>query len=80
MVVLDPGHGGTNQGAAGVTGFHEKQLSLVIANRVADQLRARGITVQLTRTDDRTLTLRQRVAIAFTPRAMSTSAASVPAK
>jgi N-acetylmuramoyl-L-alanine amidase len=64
VVVLDPGHGGTNQGATGVTGLHEKQLSLTIANRVADKLRARGITVQLTRTDDRTLTLRQRVALA----------------
>jgi N-acetylmuramoyl-L-alanine amidase len=64
VVVLDPGHGGTNLGATGVTGLHEKQLSLVLANRVAERLRARGITVQLTRTTDRTLTLRQRVAIA----------------
>ena len=64
VVVLDPGHGGSNAGATGVTGLHEKQLSLVLANRVADRLRARGITVQLTRTTDHTLTLRQRVAIA----------------
>ena len=48
----------------GATGLREKQLSLVLANRVADRLRARGITVQMTRTTDRTLTLRQRVAIA----------------
>jgi N-acetylmuramoyl-L-alanine amidase len=64
MVVLDPGHGGSNPGATGVTGLHEKQLSLVLASRVADRLRARGIAVQLTRTTDRTLTLRQRVAFA----------------
>jgi N-acetylmuramoyl-L-alanine amidase len=64
VVVLDPGHGGSNPGATGVTGLHEKQLSLVLANGVADRLRARGIAVQLTRTTDRTLTLRQRVAIA----------------
>lgn len=64
VVVLDPGHGGSNPGATGVTGLHEKQLSLVVANHVADRLRARGIAVQLTRTTDRTLTLRQRVAIA----------------
>jgi N-acetylmuramoyl-L-alanine amidase len=62
--MLDPGHGGSNLGAAGVTGLAEKQLSLILATRVADRLRARGITVQLTRTTDRTLTLRQRVAIA----------------
>jgi N-acetylmuramoyl-L-alanine amidase len=64
VVVLDPGHGGSNPGATGVTGLHEKQLSLVLASGVAERLRARGISVQLTRTTDRTLTLRQRVAIA----------------
>ena len=64
LVVLDPGHGGSNPGASGITGLHEKQLSLILATRVADRLRARGISVQLTRTEDRTLTLRQRVAIA----------------
>jgi N-acetylmuramoyl-L-alanine amidase len=64
VVMLDPGHGGSNLGASGVTGLHEKQLSLILATRVADRLRGRGITVQLTRTADRTLTLRQRVAIA----------------
>jgi N-acetylmuramoyl-L-alanine amidase len=62
--MLDPGHGGSNPGATGATGMPEKQLSLALANRVADRLRARGIAVQLTRTTDRTLTLRQRVAIA----------------
>jgi N-acetylmuramoyl-L-alanine amidase len=64
IVVLDPGHGGSNPGATGVTGLAEKQLSLAIANLVAERLRARSIRVQLTRTTDRTLTLRQRVALA----------------
>jgi N-acetylmuramoyl-L-alanine amidase len=64
VVVLDPGHGGSNLGAAGVTGMAEKHLSLTLARQVADRLRGRGISVQLTRTTDRTLTLRQRVAIA----------------
>jgi N-acetylmuramoyl-L-alanine amidase len=64
LVILDPGHGGSNPGARGTTGLQEKQLSLLLANRVADRLRARGVTVQLTRTADQTLTLRQRVAIA----------------
>lgn len=62
-VVLDPGHGGSNPGTKGA-GLHEKQVTLAIANLVATKLRAAGITVELTRTDDRTLTLRQRVAIA----------------
>ncbi|MDQ3341817.1 MAG: N-acetylmuramoyl-L-alanine amidase, partial [Myxococcota bacterium] len=62
-VVLDAGHGGTNRGAKGAT-LHEKQLTLVLANLVATRLRAREILVTMTRTDDRTLTLRQRVAMA----------------
>ena len=65
LVVLDPGHGGSNAGAQGaVSTLHEKQLTLAIANQVAARLRDKGITVQLTRTDDRTLTLRQRTEIA----------------
>jgi N-acetylmuramoyl-L-alanine amidase len=65
-VVLDPGHGGSNAGARGPGSIavHEKQLTLAIATLVGDRLRAHGIDVQLTRTDDRTLSLRQRVAIA----------------
>ena len=63
-VVLDPGHGGSNPGAAGVAGLREKQLTLSIANLVAAKLRTHNIKVVLTRTTDRTLTLRQRVALA----------------
>lgn len=69
IVVLDPGHGGSNLGANGTTGLHEKQLSLTLATAVADRLRSRGIAVELTRTTDRTLTLRQRVAFAGRARA-----------
>jgi N-acetylmuramoyl-L-alanine amidase len=64
VVVIDPGHGGSNLGAAGATGLHEKQLSLALARAVADRLRGRGITVELTRSGDRTVTLRQRVELA----------------
>ena len=63
IVVLDPGHGGSNSGAKG-PGLYEKQLTLVLATQVADRLRAHGVRVELTRTDDRTLSLRQRVALA----------------
>jgi N-acetylmuramoyl-L-alanine amidase len=64
VVVIDPGHGGSNLGAAGATGLPEKQLALALARAVADRLRGRGITVELTRTGDRTVTLRQRVELA----------------
>jgi N-acetylmuramoyl-L-alanine amidase len=62
-VVLDPGHGGSNPGAQG-PGIHEKQLTLAIANLVAAHLRDHGIDVTMTRTTDRTLTLRQRTEVA----------------
>ncbi|HEY4059226.1 MAG TPA: N-acetylmuramoyl-L-alanine amidase, partial [Kofleriaceae bacterium] len=64
LVVIDPGHGGSNAGthaparSPGVAPLHEKELTLAIANQVADRLRAHGITVEMTRTGDRTLTLR----------------------
>ncbi|HEY5922646.1 MAG TPA: N-acetylmuramoyl-L-alanine amidase [Kofleriaceae bacterium] len=64
VVVLDPGHGGSNPGAQGLAGLREKQLTLTLANLVATRLREHGITVTLTRTTDRTLTLRQRVELA----------------
>lgn len=63
MVIIDPGHGGSNAGAKGA-GLDEKQLTLAISTRVAERLRKRDLDVRLTRTGDRTLTLRQRVAIA----------------
>ncbi|MGE0872902.1 MAG: N-acetylmuramoyl-L-alanine amidase, partial [Kofleriaceae bacterium] len=63
MVVIDPGHGGSNSGAQS-HGRQEKHLTLAIAEQVAARLRDRAIDVELTRTTDRTMTLRQRVAVA----------------
>jgi N-acetylmuramoyl-L-alanine amidase len=62
-VVLDAGHGGSNLGAQGPK-LREKQFTLVLATQVAARLRDKGIDVTMTRTADRTLTLRQRVEVA----------------
>jgi len=63
LVVIDPGHGGSNPGATGsVPGVVEKRVTLAVARRVRDWLSAKHIDVVLTRDDDRTLTLRQRAA------------------
>lgn len=63
LVVIDPGHGGSNTGATGtVDGLFEKQLTLMLALQVRDRLLAAGLDVALTRQHDATLTLRQRVA------------------
>lgn len=64
-VVIDAGHGGSNIGAQGaVEGLREKTLTLTLASQVAARLRERGVDVTMTRTSDRTLTLRQRIDVA----------------
>lgn len=64
VVMLDPGHGGTNRGAPGASkGVHEKKVTLAISRQVAialKKMRPRW-RVLFTRKDDRYLTLDQRV-------------------
>lgn len=72
LVLLDPGHGGTNLGAPGTTiKRHEKQLTLVFARLTAQALRRHlpKARVLLTRDRDRYLTLAQRVRMANKVRA-----------
>jgi N-acetylmuramoyl-L-alanine amidase len=65
IVVLDPGHGGVDPGAIGVSGNYEKVLTLAMAKELAKQLTATGrYKVVLTRDDDRFMALRDRVAFA----------------
>lgn len=64
LVVLDPGHGGSNDGAPGVDGVHEKELTLVLALEVERRLVDAGVAVELTRRSDEYLTLRQRMRMA----------------
>ena len=65
-VALDPGHGGGEVGAQGPNGLTEKDLNLTLAKRTATELRARGISVVLTRTADYRIPLSTRAAIANT--------------
>jgi N-acetylmuramoyl-L-alanine amidase len=63
--VLDAGHGGIDPGATGISGQHEKHVTLDMAMRVAALLEERGdIRVVLTRETDTYLRLRDRVAVA----------------
>jgi N-acetylmuramoyl-L-alanine amidase len=65
VVVLDPGHGGNQPGATGVTGLVEKTVTLAIARAVRDRLEASGrYKVVMTRSDDRRVELEERVRIA----------------
>ena len=67
-VVVDPGHGGKDPGAVGLGGVREKEVNLALAKLLAKRLEERGFRVVLTRTDDRTLDLEERTAIAESER------------
>ncbi|WP_034409130.1 N-acetylmuramoyl-L-alanine amidase family protein [Deinococcus murrayi] len=60
VIVLDPGHGGTQQGGAGALRVPEKDLVLPVTLRAAELLRAQGADVRLTREGDVTLGLYER--------------------
>ena len=66
IVLIDPGHGGRDPGAPGVSGAsQEKDLTLAMAKELADLLEQRGrVRVALTREEDKYLTLEQRAGIA----------------
>ncbi len=64
LVVIDPGHGGKDPGA-GAANLREKDLTLILAKALRDELLRRGgIRVALTRSDDRFLVLGARSDIA----------------
>jgi N-acetylmuramoyl-L-alanine amidase len=64
MIVLDPGHGGTDSGARGGTGAIEKDIVLLYARFVRGQLERQGFRVALTRNDDSNPSYDDRAAIA----------------
>ena len=68
IVVVDAGHGGPDNGMTGrmVRGrrLYEKDVTLAVARRVAEMLRAEGVTVVMTRTTDTLIALSDRGRIA----------------
>ena len=63
-VLIDPGHGGSDPGAIGVTGLREKEVNLDIALMVRNELIRDGYEVIMTRTSDEYLSLQERIEIA----------------
>lgn len=62
VVAIDPGHGGEESGSTAPDGTPEKQLNLAMALQLQQALSAiEGLQVVLTRTQDETLSLAQRV-------------------
>ena len=63
-VVLDPGHGGENDGTVSPTGLVEKEVTLDIAERVRGLLESYSYKVVMTRHRDVDLSLKQRAELA----------------
>jgi N-acetylmuramoyl-L-alanine amidase len=69
VAVVDPGHGGEQEGALSPEGDREKELALEITRRIAARLRKLGARVVLTRTGDIDVPLVNRATIANALRA-----------
>jgi N-acetylmuramoyl-L-alanine amidase len=63
LIVIDPGHGGTDEGAK-VSSFMEKKLTLMTSLLLKKHLEALGYRVLMTRSRDVYLPLQRRVSIA----------------
>ncbi|GAB4262674.1 N-acetylmuramoyl-L-alanine amidase [Thermincola ferriacetica] len=63
-IVIDPGHGGYDPGAIGVTGLREKDYNLDTALRVYNLLKELGTNPIITRDTDTFIALTDRAAIA----------------
>lgn len=65
VVVIDPGHGGVDQGAVAQSGIEEKTIVLAFARALREKIEADGrLRVVLTRDEDIFLPLEERVALA----------------
>ena len=63
VIVIDPGHGGKDSGATG-NGYMEKNIVLEIGLELAEQLKAMGYTVHMTRSTDVFIELKDRTKFA----------------
>ena len=60
LIIIDPGHGGIDGGAV-KAGINEKDINLDVSKMIAQILTKKGYKVELTRWDDRTMSLEERV-------------------
>lgn len=61
-ILVNPGHGGRETGAASPTGYFAKDVSLTVSKLLRDELVLRGALVLMTREDDTELALSDRQA------------------
>jgi len=63
-ICVDPGHGGNESGAIGCSGLREADMNLGISLKLKTLLEAAGAQVTMTRSDNREVSLDERVDIA----------------
>lgn len=63
-IVVDPGHGGSDPGAVGISGLREKEVTLAVALHLSTLLREAGAEVIMTRSGDQSVSNQQRVDLA----------------
>ena len=85
LLIIDYGHGGTDNGAIGCHGIIEKQITRSVGQQLAQLLKAAGIPVALTRVGDQTVALDARTTFAnyiknYNPLFVSIHANSSPQK
>ena len=62
VIAIDAGHGGAVEGAVGICGLKEKEVTLAIAKRLTALLNTTGrLRAVLTRSDDSTVDLNERI-------------------
>ncbi|WP_139892107.1 SH3 domain-containing protein [Bacillus sp. D386] len=70
IIVIDPGHGGSETGAIGVKlKIMEKDINLSTANQLATLLKNAGATVIMTRSNDTVISLEDRAALSNSKKA-----------
>jgi N-acetylmuramoyl-L-alanine amidase len=60
-ILLDPGHGGSETGSLGPTGYPEKDANLFVSKLLQKELQDKNATVYMTRESDRDVSLEDRV-------------------
>ncbi|WP_096153234.1 MULTISPECIES: SH3 domain-containing protein [Bacillus] len=68
-IVIDAGHGGKDVGAIGVSGAYEKDITIRTAKLLYDKLVAAGANVHMTRNNDTSISLRDRVQVSHRQKA-----------
>lgn len=63
-IIVDPGHGGSDPGATGVTGLREKEINLAVAKILVELLEEAGAKVLVTRSGDQSVSNQKRIELA----------------